>query len=268
MRLEIKILAILFLLVGIYVGVTLLPERQTDEKERLPEGLILTPMEEDDMVPDTSIFYPWVEMGENLDRSKYQCPQGWQNPGETLKEAFKRNLKERNLKPFGKRKKPDNFLQRHFCQWCKNRSNSDSEAEQLEDAALFSSRRWDGKITKNTVIAGGRVEYAKWEPCGNYCSHDYASVFQCWDISENNWDISENNTSCRYVGECKTFHHPDYVHTKSKAAGHLETRGVWYRCLDPEGRYEGGYHVDPKTGEKFKNVDVSQWEPEEIKKSG
>jgi len=264
MRLEIKILAILFLLVGIYVG-KLLPESQTDEKERLPEGLILGggwgTLEEEDQAPDPSIIHdqapdPWPVLGKTEDRPgkgrEYRCPQGWQNPGRTSKED--------DLRAFGSARgqiRPSNFLQKHYCPWCRNKSNSpfsnlNSEAGQLEDAQLFSSRRWNRTLTKNTVIAGGPMRDAKWKSMGLWCTHKYASVYLCWNEPE-------NNNPCLYVGECKTFHYGDYVVGNDPNSGHLDTK-QWLRCLDPEDKFDGGYHEVKKTGEKYKNVQVSKLE--------
>jgi len=241
MRLEIKILAILFLLVGIYLGVTLLPESQTDKKERLPEGLIHLEYESIE-----STFYPWVEMGQDRG-SDVRCPHGFLDPGKTSRqdylEAYSPKGPERN-------QLPNSFLQKHFCQWCKNRSNSenteDARLEQLNDARLFSRRRRDQKI--NTVIAGGFIEEAEWKVDGSgkrtltkaYCTHKYASVFQCWKVPMNDF-------SCRYVGECKTFHVPDYMLGTVIMSGHLETRHKNLHCLDPKGKHY--------------EVNVSQLEP-------
>merc|ERR1719295_1920002 len=109
---------------------------------------------------------------------------------------------------------PNNFLQKHFCQWCKDEN----------DAHLFSRRRINSPSFKgtNTVIlgrvarnvAGGLVKNAGWQVTTKekdgiwreVCTHKYVPVVKCSDININN-----DNANCFRVGdECKTFHTPDY----------------------------------------------------------
>merc|ERR1711962_1318086 len=158
MRLELKILAILFLLVGIYAGVMLLPESQTDEKERVPEGLVLADLpptgpssEENVWPPLTSTQEKWVESGWDGKWKELRCPHGYDDPGREDRMA--------DLADFGADNRPNNFLQKHFCPWC----TDEVGRQRLDDALAFSRRRWDGSLDINTVIIGGPKEEAEWE---------------------------------------------------------------------------------------------------------
>ena len=122
MRLELKILAILFLLAGIYAGVTLLPGRQTDENQRAPEGLVLARGNRA-LEPLAPKYEGWVRTEKDETDNQLRelrCPHGYQDPGI--------RSKDEDLIHFGPNTTPlttpNNFLQKHFCHWCEPSHNT------------------------------------------------------------------------------------------------------------------------------------------------
>merc|ERR1711962_23358 len=201
MRLELKILAIVFLLIGVYVGVTRLRESQIDNKN-VPEGLVLAPVAHD-------LKSGLVLNGEGADQTN-RCPQGKNYPDD---EEWKMYWT------------PSNFLQKHFCSWCR-RDNYD------HDAVIFSRRRYnhEGFQGVNTVIVGLTSEEARWTEFNHtqvyedgsikidtFCTHEwYTTVLQC------SVHYSEDD-HCIEVGLCKTFH-------SVEDPGHLNR---YAHCLHP-----------------------------------
>ena len=111
-----------------------------------------------------------------------------------------------------------------------------------EDAQLFSSRRWVD-VTVNTVIGGWPIEEAKWETVGNYCTHRYASTYQCW-----------KDEGCRYVGLCRTLHVPEWSgRGTNQYSGHMKSTQELH-CLDDEDNLKGGWYYDRQNRHKFKKI--------------
>ena len=196
--------------VGTYVGFLL---RQTESHKEDTEELMIPKIEAPMGEDDPPLYPAWVESGPSIDPVyRYNCPHGWKNP--TTSET------------------PENFLQKHYCPWCKN----------TEDAQLFSSRRWVD-VTVNTVIGGWPIEEAKWETVGNYCTHRYASTYQCW-----------KDEGCRYVGLCRTLHVPEWSDRgTNQYSGHMKSTQELH-CLDDEDNLKGGWYYDRQNRHKFKKI--------------
>jgi len=258
MRLELKILAILFLLVGIYAGVTLLPGRKTDEREGVPEGLVLARYWEEPLPPK---YQGWVYSGEDENNNlEYRCPYGYNDPGKDTEvedlEVFGPEDEKRNI---------TNFLQKHFCPWC----YAPRFGANYRDALLFSRRR--GSFgEQNTVILGLTLQDAGWrkwtyenpekeDSTRDFCTHEYTTVVKCFIHPPFDVSLPEPKPDdyCVLVGrQCQTFHSPYYhqEHHDHDRSGHLEDIA---HCLDSPSRWPtvGDGDVDDQ-GNRYEKVNV------------
>jgi len=247
MRLNLKILSVLFLLVGTYIGVTLLGNNDPVDKTKelvfgsdVDKPLSSLNLRAYYQEHDEFIYYGtdknWLDRHnmssrEDLEESTFICPHG----------ADKLHHMNRvdDTATFGYRryqKTPWTFLQKHYCSWCDHLHDTENYLNALEFTKRRSGLHPDTDTFRgyNTVIGSNEkpwyeanwhehtylrhgnlkkddneTDYQMWK---HFCTHDYARVVTCTGVN-----VEGLTEKCELVGDlCKTYHSP--------YSGHLERK--------------------------------------------